>query len=68
LIPALFGAREFVEVGGLMSYGSDYPAMFRRAGNEARLAEVRVAEVRAAEVRVREVRPAEVRTGVGVLV
>ncbi len=32
-IPALFGAREFVEVGGLMSYGSDYPALFRRAGN-----------------------------------
>jgi putative ABC transport system substrate-binding protein len=32
-IPALFGAREFVEIGGLMSYGSDYPAMFRRAGN-----------------------------------
>src|SRR5882672_7904718 len=32
-IPAVFGAREFVEVGGLMSYGSDYPAMFRRAGN-----------------------------------
>jgi len=32
-IPALFGAREFVEAGGLMSYGSDYPAMFRRAGN-----------------------------------
>jgi putative ABC transport system substrate-binding protein len=32
-IPALFGAREFVQVGGLMSYGSDYPAMFRRAGN-----------------------------------
>jgi ABC-type uncharacterized transport system substrate-binding protein len=31
-IPALFGAREFVEAGGLMSYGSDYPAMFRRAG------------------------------------
>jgi hypothetical protein len=30
---ALFGAREFVDVGGLMSYGSDYPAMFRRAGN-----------------------------------
>jgi putative tryptophan/tyrosine transport system substrate-binding protein len=22
-----------VEVGSLMSYGSDYPAMFRRAGN-----------------------------------
>jgi putative ABC transport system substrate-binding protein len=33
LIPALFGAREFVEVSGLMSYGSDCPAMFRRAGN-----------------------------------
>jgi putative tryptophan/tyrosine transport system substrate-binding protein len=32
-IPALFGAREFVEAGGLMSYGSDYPAIFRRAGN-----------------------------------
>jgi putative ABC transport system substrate-binding protein len=32
-IPALFGAREFVEAGGLLSYGSDYPAMFRRAGN-----------------------------------
>ena len=32
-IPALFGAREFVEAGGLMSYGSDYPALFRRAGN-----------------------------------
>jgi putative ABC transport system substrate-binding protein len=32
-ISALFGAREFVEVGGLMSYGTDYPAMFRRAGN-----------------------------------
>jgi putative ABC transport system substrate-binding protein len=32
-IPGLFGAREFVEAGGLISYGSDYPAMFRRAGN-----------------------------------
>jgi putative tryptophan/tyrosine transport system substrate-binding protein len=32
-IPALFGAREFVEMGGLMSYGSDYPTLFRRAGN-----------------------------------
>jgi putative tryptophan/tyrosine transport system substrate-binding protein len=34
-IPALFGAREFVDVGGLMSYGPSYPAMFRRAGNYA---------------------------------
>src|SRR3954447_20692737 len=32
-IPALFGAREFVEAGGLISYGSDYPTLFRRAGN-----------------------------------
>jgi putative ABC transport system substrate-binding protein len=29
-IPALFGAREFVAVGGLMSYGPSYPGMFRR--------------------------------------
>jgi putative ABC transport system substrate-binding protein len=31
-VPALFGAREFVDVGGLMSYGPSYPDMFRRAG------------------------------------
>jgi len=29
-IPALFGAREFVEAGGLVSYGPSYPDMFRR--------------------------------------
>jgi putative ABC transport system substrate-binding protein len=29
-IPALFGAKEFVGVGGLMSYGPSYPGMFRR--------------------------------------
>jgi putative ABC transport system substrate-binding protein len=29
-IPALFGAKEFVSVGGLMSYGPSYPGMFRR--------------------------------------
>jgi len=29
-IPALFGAREFVAIGGLMSYGPSYPGMFRR--------------------------------------
>jgi putative tryptophan/tyrosine transport system substrate-binding protein len=27
---SLFGAKEFVEIGGLMSYGPSYPAMFRR--------------------------------------
>jgi putative ABC transport system substrate-binding protein len=29
-IAALFGAKEFVDAGGLMSYGSSYPGMFRR--------------------------------------
>jgi putative ABC transport system substrate-binding protein len=29
-IPGLFGAMEFVEMGGLMSYGPSYPGMFRR--------------------------------------
>jgi putative ABC transport system substrate-binding protein len=29
-IPALYGAKEFVTIGGLMSYGPSYPAMFRR--------------------------------------
>jgi putative ABC transport system substrate-binding protein len=28
--PALYGAQEFVEAGGLMSYGPSYPSMFRR--------------------------------------
>jgi putative tryptophan/tyrosine transport system substrate-binding protein len=32
-IPALFGAREFVAVGGLMSYGPSYPGMFRRGAD-----------------------------------
>ena len=30
-IPTIFGASEFVDGGGLMSYGPSYPAMFRRA-------------------------------------
>ena len=29
-IPALFGAREFVAIGGLISYGPSYAGMFRR--------------------------------------
>jgi len=29
-IPSLFGSKEFVEIGGLMSYGPSYPGMFRR--------------------------------------
>jgi len=28
--PALYGAQEFVEAAGLMSYGPSYPSMFRR--------------------------------------
>ena len=30
-ILALYGAKEFVSIGGLMSYGPSYPAMFQRA-------------------------------------
>jgi putative tryptophan/tyrosine transport system substrate-binding protein len=30
-IPSIFGFREWVEAGGLLSYGSNLPAMFRRA-------------------------------------
>ena len=29
----MHGVREYVEAGGLMSYGADYPDLFRRAGN-----------------------------------
>jgi putative ABC transport system substrate-binding protein len=31
-VPAIFGASEFVDAGGLASYGPSYPDMFRRAG------------------------------------
>ena len=31
-LPAVYSWRERVQAGGLMAYGSDYPAMFRRAG------------------------------------
>jgi len=30
-LPAMYGAREFVEVGGLISYGPDYPDLYRRS-------------------------------------
>jgi putative ABC transport system substrate-binding protein len=30
-LPAMYAAREFVEVGGLMSYGASLPNLFRRA-------------------------------------
>jgi putative tryptophan/tyrosine transport system substrate-binding protein len=30
-LPTLFGARSFVQAGALMSYGPDFPALFRRA-------------------------------------
>jgi putative ABC transport system substrate-binding protein len=32
-IPTMFARREFVEAGGLMSYGPNIPAMFRRAAH-----------------------------------
>jgi putative ABC transport system substrate-binding protein len=32
-IPALYGAMEFVQAGGLMSYGPSYQEMFRRGAN-----------------------------------
>jgi putative tryptophan/tyrosine transport system substrate-binding protein len=31
-IPALYARRDFVEAGGLMSYGADIPDLYRRAG------------------------------------
>jgi putative ABC transport system substrate-binding protein len=31
-LPAIYGYRQNVEVGGLMSYGADYPDLLRRAG------------------------------------
>ena len=30
-LPTMFGARNFVQAGALMSYGPNFPALFRRA-------------------------------------
>jgi putative ABC transport system substrate-binding protein len=32
-LPTMYSAKEFVEAGGLMSYGANYPDQFRRAGD-----------------------------------
>ena len=31
-LPAMYGFREFVDAGGLMAYGPDWPDLYRRAG------------------------------------
>ena len=32
-LPAMYDQREYVEAGGLMSYGPNFPDLFRRAGD-----------------------------------
>ena len=32
-LPAIYNSREYVEMGGLMSYGPNFPDMFRRAAD-----------------------------------
>jgi putative tryptophan/tyrosine transport system substrate-binding protein len=32
-LPTMHGFREYVEVGGLMSYGANFPDLWRRAGD-----------------------------------
>jgi ABC-type uncharacterized transport system substrate-binding protein len=32
-LPTMHGTREYVEAGGLMSYGPNFPDLFRRAGD-----------------------------------
>jgi ABC-type uncharacterized transport system substrate-binding protein len=31
-LPTMYGSREYVEAGGLMAYGPNFPDLFRRAG------------------------------------
>jgi putative ABC transport system substrate-binding protein len=32
-LPAIYNSREYVEIGGLMSYGPNFPDLFRRAAD-----------------------------------
>ena len=32
-MPTMHAAREYIEAGGLISYGANYPDLFRRAGD-----------------------------------
>jgi len=32
-LPAIYNSREYVEIGGLMSYGPNFPELFRRAAD-----------------------------------
>jgi putative tryptophan/tyrosine transport system substrate-binding protein len=32
-LPTMYGSRDYVEAGGLMSYGPNFPDQFRRAGD-----------------------------------
>jgi putative ABC transport system substrate-binding protein len=32
-LPTIYGSREYVESGGLMSYGANFADLFRRAGD-----------------------------------
>jgi len=34
-LPSMFTFKHYVDVGGLMSYGVDFPPMYRRAGSYA---------------------------------
>jgi len=34
-VPAIYSSREFADIGGLMSYGTDLPGVYRQVGNYA---------------------------------